>query len=607
MTQLYDSRKERLTKPLAKGEGGYVFESKYINQIVEDINAKKYGAYLIGGVVGAGKSSVVELASSLVKSETIMLPVKFYNENDCIENFLEIILEKIIEEVKKSGYYESLAGLKQIIDKCEQELNFEVTVKSEQEETNNQCEEEGEKAEMSLSAGLGVKIGERFSGKSGIDTKICAEEENGKSHELKNKKSVTMTKRQSDKMQTVINILKMLEEKNIVVIYDELDKMSDDVLEKLFAKYKKLFVETQVFHYFLVNESIYLRYTDTNLFKNPYLTYFINSYYISLLDFNATLRYSKMMFGEKYYLEGLVTYYTSLGNYRLINARCLFSKRTEDIEIIKSYIFKKVIEKIPVSHLNDCEKDMVIMATKAVIEAAFRKRRFVLDEWAKLFEKEQSLNDIWPDYYEIIQKIVEEIRLIAVDAVCMDTDQITIKVEELQKQNNAIKELAKKDRKEKIDESDQLYIQYSDMYQWYFKETRNPSKREFFINENVIPLQVADNKREAYTEVLLNIVKSNLDAKDMQVILLKQARGDGSRYVDDYRYTGIVVVNKGAYQVAYYVEGGCYELGDMNTLDDFRKQVNEGNIFLYEMKKDKLVNFQRDIQLIIDEFNKGML
>lgn len=51
MSKLYEARKCTLTKPLSKEEIGYVYNSKVISPIIEDIKKKKYGSYLIGGVV----------------------------------------------------------------------------------------------------------------------------------------------------------------------------------------------------------------------------------------------------------------------------------------------------------------------------------------------------------------------------------------------------------------------------------------------------------------------------------------------------------------------------------------------------------------------------
>ena len=44
---------------------------------------------------------------------------------------------------------------------------------------------------------------------------------------------------------------------NVVVIYDELDKMNEDILGVLFSKYKELFVEKDIFNFFIVNDTIY--------------------------------------------------------------------------------------------------------------------------------------------------------------------------------------------------------------------------------------------------------------------------------------------------------------------------------------------------------------
>lgn len=44
---------------------------------------------------------------------------------------------------------------------------------------------------------------------------------------------------------------------NVVVIYDELDKMNEDILGVLFSRYKELFVEKDIFNFFVVNDTIY--------------------------------------------------------------------------------------------------------------------------------------------------------------------------------------------------------------------------------------------------------------------------------------------------------------------------------------------------------------
>lgn len=78
MSKLYEARKCTLTKPLSKEEIGYVYNSKVISPIIEDIKKKKYGSYLIGGVVGTGKSSQVEIATNYAIKNPLIIHVKFY-------------------------------------------------------------------------------------------------------------------------------------------------------------------------------------------------------------------------------------------------------------------------------------------------------------------------------------------------------------------------------------------------------------------------------------------------------------------------------------------------------------------------------------------------
>ena len=50
MSKLYEARKCTLTKPLSKEEIGYVYNSKVISPIIEDIKKKKYQECFIWGL-----------------------------------------------------------------------------------------------------------------------------------------------------------------------------------------------------------------------------------------------------------------------------------------------------------------------------------------------------------------------------------------------------------------------------------------------------------------------------------------------------------------------------------------------------------------------------
>ena len=54
---LSEARNKTVTKPLEANEVGFLYDDKTVSRIVKDLKRKKYGPYLIGGIVGTGKTS----------------------------------------------------------------------------------------------------------------------------------------------------------------------------------------------------------------------------------------------------------------------------------------------------------------------------------------------------------------------------------------------------------------------------------------------------------------------------------------------------------------------------------------------------------------------
>ena len=84
MSKLYEARRSNLSNPLTKDEVGYTFNCENINYIINNIDEEKYGSYLIGGIVGTGKSSLVDIAAAYSKKKTLTIHVNFYNEKEII-------------------------------------------------------------------------------------------------------------------------------------------------------------------------------------------------------------------------------------------------------------------------------------------------------------------------------------------------------------------------------------------------------------------------------------------------------------------------------------------------------------------------------------------
>ena len=66
------------------------------------------------------------------------------------------------------------------------------------------------------------------------------------------------------------------------------------------------------------------------------------------------------MFGETQYINGLVSYYLCIGNYRMLNQKYLSSYTKSDIDVIKAYVHKKTVEKLNRSYFDDYMRDVLI-------------------------------------------------------------------------------------------------------------------------------------------------------------------------------------------------------------------------------------------------------
>jgi len=152
-------------------------------------------------------------------------------------------------------------------------------------------------------------------------------------------------------------------------------------------------------------------------------------------------------------------------------------------------------------------------------------------------------------------------------------------------------------RKENLKE-EARNIQLSDMYH-YLKNGDKVYKQIAFLSENIIPLEVAKNNPKTYEEALINLVKANLYQKNMQVIILQRERGEESYYKNDHEYTGIIVVDKGAIQVAYYVDRGSY---DFDSFDAMEKLVKYG-VDVKKMKIENYIDLNKDIRHIVKKYN----
>ena len=602
MSRLFQSRKRTITKPLNKNEIGYVFSSKFVSILIDDIKKKKYGSYLIGGIVGTGKSSQVEIASNFAIKNPLIIHVKFSNREECINEFEKILMIELIKAIKEKEIDKESKALSDIVELCEASLRYSVN-ETEQEEN---IREKGKKINKTQKESFGGKIGATLNRILHINTYGLSETEEEKGQNLSENKlyrnMVTRTKIQSTQLEYVYQLLDVLSNEDIIVIYDELDKIDEDILQILFAKYKALFVEKDIFSFFVVNDIVYKKYSTSNLLQNPIYSYFMGMYYIPLLNFEEELRYSKMMFDEKHFISGLVTYYLCLGNYRIINQKYLSSYSNKKLDVVKAYVLQKAIEKMSLSYFDDFMRDMFIRKTKTTIETVIAVRNFQIIELAEEMKKEYEEAKIWPDYSSIISCIIEIMGNVCSEAVIVNREIITIKGEEFINNYHFIEELIKDDRRESLSEDQKEMIQLSDMYSCKVRDC--PANREIvFLSTEIIPLRVANNNPSSYREILVNLLYTNLMEKGIQVIVIRRARGEKSFYPNDFEYTGMVIVDKGSFEVAYYVNKGSTVSEKNEAIEELICEAEKLNINVAYLTATEHIDIDKDMGCIVGRYN----
>lgn len=559
MSKLYESRKTNLNYPLGKDEVGYIFKSDNINKIIERINKKMYGSYLVGGVVGTGKSSLLDIAAGYTLTKSLVIHVNFYNEYDVLDRFTTLVLEYLIESAEREKE-DSDKELKTILDEIKLKLEYEIKQQIEKKEAVNSEIKEVYKEKTTLNSRLGMKFKKIFT--ADINTKGKMEDKNeieNKDNKLINM-STTMSKTENDRLEDIFKIVSRLEKRNIIFVFDELDKMKANVLGKLFKRYKKLFVEKNIFSFFIVDDLMYIKYSDNNINKNKIYTYLTGKYYMPLLTFEETIRYCVMMFGEKKYLLCLMEYYNTIGNYRLLNIDHEKYKYIDKVTIIKAYILINVIKQFELSYLEKCYLDLIVKNIKAIIEEVTKLRKLQIEELKKYLKKNKKVIDkVWPKSDVLIKSVIETINKICPNAVKVDSNNnVVIDFNFMYLNYDVFVNAALSQRREEWSKEELDYIQLSDMYYGMNKADRQYTHISYLRND-IIPLKVADNNPSTYEEALINLIKANLGENELQVIILKRNRGEESLFKDDNEYTGIVVVDNGVFQVAYYVDKGCYD------------------------------------------------
>ena len=189
------------------------------------------------------------------------------------------------------------------------------------------------------------------------------------------------------------------------------------------------------------------------------------------------------------------------------------------------------------------------------------------------------------------------------EAIEVKQEEVTVKGEKLVDNYYLFEETIEDDRKETFTDIEKNSIQLSDMYSFMTKTYHRMDTEIPYLSRDIIPLKVADNETNSYREALINILYANLLEKGVQVIVIRRERGEESYYANDFEYTGIVIVDKGTFEIAYYVERGSYDSDGKDAVDGLINEAERLGVHVARLTATERINIEKEIKCIVDRYN----
>ena len=141
---------------------------------------------------------------------------------------------------------------------------------------------------------------------------------------------------------------------------------------------------------------------------------------------------------------------------------------------------------------------------------------------------------------------------------------------------------------------------------WKDKELYFQPRRISVLKEDISPIEIAVNKPDAYMESLFPLVCTGLEDNGIMVIAIRRP-WKNSFVKKDYSYTGMVVIDKECFQVAYYIERGCYKSEGRAIFNRFLDEVAKRKVSICKMVATEDFDIETDIESLIRQYNRPNL
>ncbi len=561
---MIEKYKISLIEPL-DSEELHIFNSTYkvnscINDIVNIIRNKAYGIYLVGGMRGCGKTSLMNLCHKIEEKNKCIKVNIDSNKIMEIENFIYFFIYSLSIEAEKNNFTDDIINdlikLKNIV------MNGKKNYKTNEAnlsniKTNVQVNEEDNSLNINFISNF-LKLGRNKKSSNNVS----------KTNEYFTiERSLEETIERNDLFIVIERLSQLLNkistDYKILLVIDELDKRDKEFIIDLIDNYKNLLFNSKIITFLIVDTLTYIDIVKGNELNNKLLNYIIKSIYVPTNNLNEIKNYLYREYGVVNYEEIYLANYQSLGIYRKLNLYKYLTNNEDNYIFSKSYLFYFILNYIENYLIESYYIDCFKVFLKDMIEKLFEDKYIMIN----YIEETIRNNDI------LYKKDFLNILKLALNS--FSTQNKSIKLEEVGYKNKYILQLTYNENFELKLEHGIKHIEFKLNYRMKINSYLHNNNKYQYI-------KITTNDTDSYHYVFrfINTLNENIE----NIIIVKkifEAFG-----VEQSSYSIIIDINKKIGRILYCIEDFSFSYEYRNGIESVRKFLTDLNIKIIEVEID---------------------
>ncbi|WP_044478020.1 P-loop NTPase fold protein [Paenibacillus antibioticophila] len=391
--------KKSLIEPLI-GEELHIFHSnedidQLSKNIVKIIQDKLHGCYLLGGFRGTGKTSFLNLCCAKFNEKDIIKIKLDCNKLIEIGNFLFFFIKELVKIVDSISIPEQL---KVEILKLQEQISYKNIDRKSQISINkilhNNLSEKSQNDKATVSFTLLDKL---FNLSTGLESLYKNKEEENAS--IENSQLVELEVRNDefilvDKLSDLLRRL-AVENYQLILVIDEIDKQGDIFLQELFSKYKNLFINSHLISFFVVDQNQYQNIVFSSDLDDGLKTYFTRLFYLPTFSLEDIQNYLYREFQVKNMSECYKAAYLTNGVIRKINTFNYLEDDYNNYTMHKADLYFKLLKIPEFSRYKSIYiTDKCKFIVKDFIELLFYRKKLYMQQVVEVFREKFNNHNI---------------------------------------------------------------------------------------------------------------------------------------------------------------------------------------------------------------------